>query len=146
MFDVNKLEKEDLIEYIKKLNDVMDKKDRYIEVLEERIYEQERLNNMDAAIKEFQSSLRASLVRMDRFEDRHSGPAIMDLDEDGETDKVVKPKFKAGDIVTCSFLNGKYLVGNYNSVNDSYYITNVENGHAYPVDPQALTKIPEEEQ
>lgn len=84
MFDVNKLEKEDLIEYIKKLNDVMDKKDSYIEALEERIYEQERLNNMDAAIKDFQSSLRAALVRMDMFEQKHNykNPTIMDLNEE----------------------------------------------------------------
>jgi hypothetical protein len=146
MFDVNKLEKEDLIEYIKKLDDVMDKKDRYIEALEERIYEQEKLNNVDTAIKDFQNSLRASIARMDRFEQKHNyrEPIVMDLNEYKETDKVGEPKFKIGDLVTCSFLSGKYLVDAYNSNNDYYCIKNIKNNHSYPVDPQCLTKISKE--
>lgn len=144
MFDANKLEKEDLIEYIKKLDDLMNKKDSYIEVLEEKVYMEEKLNILDGEIKSAQRHLRSSMARLEVFEDNHSGPAIMDLDNDGEIDKVREPKFKIGDIVECSFLNGKYFVEAYNSDNDSYYITNLENGHSYPVDPQALTKIPEE--
>lgn len=145
MFDVNKLEKEDLIEYIKKLDDVMDKKDRYIEALEERIYEQERLNNMDAVIKEFQSSLRAALVRMDRFEQKHNykKPAIIDLNEDKETDKVKEPKFQIGDVVECPYLSGKYVVHGYHD--SSYLIRNVENNNEYTATAETLYKIPEEE-
>lgn len=144
MFDINKLEKEDLIEYIKKIDDVMDKKDRYIEVLEEKIYEQEKLNNIDTAIKDFQNSLRASIARMDRFEDRHSAPIVMDLDNDKETDKVKMPKFKIGDIVTCWLSKGKYLVESYNSNNGSYRIINLESGYKCDVDPQTLTKVSKE--
>lgn len=82
MFDVNKLEKEDLIEYIKKLDDVMDKKDRYIEALEEKVYMEEKLNVLDAEIKNSQRSLRSSMARLEMFEDNHSGPAIMDFNEE----------------------------------------------------------------
>lgn len=142
MFDVNKLEKEDLIEYIKKLDDVMDKKDSYIEALEERIYEQERLNNMDAAIKDFQSSLRAALVRMDMFEQKHNykKPTIIDLNEDKETDKV-----KIGDIVECSFLQDscRFVVDGYTD-DGRYVIRSLESNDTYSFNKDVLTKVSEE--
>lgn len=145
MFDVNRLEKEDLIEYIKKLDDVMDKKDRYIEALEEKIYEQERLNNIDATIKEFQNSLRASLVRMDRFEQKHNykEPIVIDLNEDGEIiEGRREPKFEVGDIVECSYLSGKFVIYDQNDI--VYLIRNVENNGEYTATAEILYKVSEE--
>lgn len=142
MFDVNKLEKEDLIEYIKKLYDVMDKKDRYIEALEEKVYMEEKLNILDTEIKRSQSYLRGSMARLEMFEDAHNGPTIIDLDKDEETDKVKEPKFMVGDIVTCSFLSGKCVV--YEHDDSIYRIKNIENGNEYAALEGALTKVTEE--
>lgn len=145
MFNIHKLEKEELIEYIKKMDGVMDKKDRYIDALEERIYEQEKLNNIDAAIKDLQSSLRASIARMDMFEKRYNykehkekEPVVMDLNEDKETDKVKESKFKVGDIVECSWLSGKHVVRNHWA--PFYLIENIESGEENIVTYYHLSK------